>query len=76
MKPYVERYPCDCQDPGNPNAVCWIVRDHAPTPDVSYTTEYGARMRVRQILDNRGRTYYSGGHARRRRRPLRRKLPA
>lgn len=52
---YVERYPCDCTDPGNPNAVCWVVRLPTPKPDVSYTTEYGARMRLKQYRQAQGR---------------------
>lgn len=53
---HVQKYPCDCTDPGNPNAVCWIVRHpRQAKPPISYETEHGARIRLGQLraLDNR-----------------------
>ena len=45
----VQKYPCDCMDPGNPDAVCWIVRHPALKPSVSYETERGAKVRLGQL---------------------------
>jgi hypothetical protein len=45
----VQEYPCDCDDHGNPRAVCWIVRHPSLLPPISYKTRHGANIRLGQL---------------------------
>jgi len=46
---YVDKYPCDCTDPGNPNAICWVVRHPKLQPPISFETQEEAEAELARL---------------------------
>jgi hypothetical protein len=48
-KGHVQKYPCDCTDPGNVNAICWIVRHPKLQPPISFETKAEAEEELAKL---------------------------
>jgi hypothetical protein len=52
---YVDEYPCDCMDPGNPKAICWVVRHPKLQPPISFETKAEAEEELARLRATKDR---------------------